>query len=63
MKTKQQKKVIMLCQHNSHAALTIGKPYEILSEDENKVFVIDDSGKRNSYYKSRFIEEKTAIPA
>lgn len=40
-----------------YAALTAGKPYEILEEDENKVFVIDDNGKRNSFYKSRFAQE------
>jgi hypothetical protein len=48
-----------VCQHDSHSSLTAGKPYEVLGENEdgNKVFVIDDNGKKNSFYKSRFVEE------
>lgn len=46
MKKTQNKSKNMVCQHNSHAALTIGKPYEILSEEENKVIVIDDNGEK-----------------
>lgn len=51
------KKKTLTCLHVKYAALTAGKPYEILEEDENKVFVIDDNGKRNSFYKSRFAQE------
>ena len=58
MKVQEKKKVMMVCAHNSNAALTVGRSYEILDEDENKVYVIDDNGKRNSYYKSRFEDEK-----
>jgi len=55
MKTKQKK--MMVCEHNSHADLTVGNNYEILGEEENKVFVINDKGKKMSYYKSRFHEK------
>lgn len=54
MRTEQKK---MVCEHNSHSDLTIGNSYEILGEDENKVFVINDKGKKMSYYKSRFRDE------
>lgn len=52
--SKETATVTLVCENNSHAPLTIGKPYEVLGEDENKVFVIDDNGKRNSFYRSRF---------
>jgi len=48
---------MMVCEHNSHADLTVGNNYEILGEEENKVFVINDKGKKMSYYKSRFHEK------
>ena len=49
------KNEILLCQINTHAAaLTIGKPYEVLDEEDNKVIVIDDNGKRSKFYRSRF---------
>ena len=56
MKTKEKvkTKVIMICEYNSHAPLTIGKEYEILEEEDGKIFVINDNGKKQSYYKSRF---------
>lgn len=54
-KTKKQTPQIKLtCEYNSHVLLTIGKKYEILAEEENKVFVMNDKGEKKSYYKSRF---------
>jgi hypothetical protein len=46
----------MECLYDNHVALTKGNSYEVLQEDENKVYVIDDNGKRNSFYKSRFVQ-------
>ena len=60
MNTNTKKKK-MVCQHNSYAHLTIGNEYEILGEEENKIFVINDNGKKTSYYKSRFKEVGTLI--
>jgi len=51
---KTEAKVKLKCLYNSNAALTHGKDYEVISEEENKVFIIDDNGKKNSFYKSRF---------
>jgi Lhr-like helicase len=44
----------MVCVHNDHTFLTKGKSYEIIEEDDNKVFVIDDRGVKTSFYRSRF---------
>lgn len=59
----QQPKPSMVCLHDNYVALTKGNSYEILEEDDNKIYVLDDNGKRNSFYKSRFVqpEVKTLI--
>lgn len=54
MQTQTQTKQKMKCKFNSHAKLTVGREYTILKEEDNKVFVVDDSGKEKSFYKSRF---------
>ena len=53
---------IVVCEHNAHMPnLTKGKPYEIISRDENKIVIIDDSGRKNSYYASRFVSRKLEL--
>ncbi len=50
------------CINNSNSMnLTIGKTYPILTEDDNKVSIIDDSNRMKYYYASRF-EVKTIKP-
>ena len=50
-----EKTTMLICEHDENVPLTKGKTYEeIPGADFNKVFVIDDDGKKRSYYKSRF---------
>lgn len=44
----------VICKSNSFASLTIGKEYKVLGIDENKIIIIDDNGKKNTFYSSRF---------
>lgn len=61
-KTKTTTPEIVVCEHNAHMPnLTKGKPYEIISRDENKIVIVDDSGRKNSYYASRFISRKLEL--
>lgn len=48
----QLKKVT--CQLNANVPLTKGKEYEVIGEVDNKYIIIDDKGKKTTYYKSRF---------
>ena len=52
--TKKEVQKIVVCELSSHVLLTKGKEYEVINENDKKIFVIDDSGKKNSFYKARF---------
>lgn len=56
MNNKEEKKVLKCTNNNFMPNLTLGKPYEVAdhAEDDNKFVVIDDSGRQNTYYMSRF---------
>lgn len=53
-KKETEKKKTVICQYANYATLTVGNRYEIIDEEDNKYFVIDDKGKKTSFYKSRF---------
>lgn len=45
----------LVCENaQKYTPLTVGNTYVALEYVENKVYVIDDNGKRNSFYISRF---------
>ena len=56
MKKKEQK--ILICEiaddYNKNPGLTFEKEYPMVDETDNKYVVINNNGKRSTYYKSRF---------
>lgn len=61
-KTNTKTSEVVVCEHNAHMPnLTKGKEYEVISRDENKITVIDDSGKKSLYYASRFVAQKQVL--
>ena len=55
---RKKEKEILICEiadtYNLTPGLTFGKEYTLLSEEDNKVVIINDHGKKTTYYRSRF---------
>lgn len=58
MKKKKEEEEILICEiadtYNSNPGLTFEKEYRVLEEIDNKVLILDDRGKKTTYYRNRF---------